>query len=297
MKILLTGGTGFIGQPLVERLLQRGDTVTVYTRNASLQGGERLDYVTDLDEIPASSGFDAFINLAGESIAGGRWTEARKQELLDSRVGTTRMLHDLASRLESPPATLLSASAIGYYGPQGDMPLDEEADTIDCFSHRLCVAWEEEAHRFESLGSRVCIMRLGVVLAADGGAFEQLKRSVQFGVATWLGSGEQWLSWVHRDDVLRAVEFLLDHPTLAGPFNITAPEPVTNRGFSMALARQRGALLSLPVPGFVMRAAMGELADELLLTGQRVVPRNLQVAGFGFNYPDVSEALPRLLAS
>lgn len=297
MNILLTGGTGFIGAALVARLQARGDTITVYTRNDALQDTDALRYVTDLDAIPASSGFDAFINLAGESIAGGRWTAARKRALTDSRVGTTRTLLELARRLDRPPATLLSASAIGYYGPQDDTPLDEDADTVDCFSHRLCVAWEEEAAQFESLGTRVCLMRLGVVLGRDGGAFEQLKRSVQFGVATWLGSGRQWLSWVHREDVIRAMEFLLEHPTLSGPFNLTAPGAVTNRGFSEALAQYRRALVWLPVPGLVLRAALGELADELLLTGQRVVPGRLEAAGFGFNYPDLSEALPTLLAS
>lgn len=297
MNILLTGGTGFIGTALVARLLARGDTITVYTRNDTLEDSASLSYVTDLGEITPGSYFDAFINLAGESIAGGRWTDARKQALTDSRVGTTRALFELAGRLDRPPATLLSASAIGYYGPQDDAPLDEDADTVDCFSHKLCAAWEDEALRFESLGTRVCRLRLGVVLGRGGGAFEQLKRSVQFGVATWLGSGRQWLSWVHRDDVIRAIEFLLEHPTLSGPFNLTAPGAVTNRGFSEALAQFRRALIWLPVPGVVMRAAMGELADELLLTGQRVVPGRLEAAGFGFNYPDLSEALPSLLDS
>lgn len=297
MEILVTGGTGFIGTALVQRLRERGDTVTVYTRGASHRDAAGLAYVTDLDTIPADAAFDAFINLAGESIAGGRWTAARKRALEDSRIGTTRALHELAKRLQSAPAVLLSASAIGYYGPQDDTPLDEEAATADCFSHRLCAAWEDEARRFESLGTRVCLLRLGVVLGQGGGAFDQLKRSVQFGVATWLGSGRQWLSWIHRDDVIRAVEFLLEHPTLAGPFNLTAPGAVTNRGFSDALAEFRPAFIGLPVPGFVMRAVMGELADELLLTGQRVVPARLESAGFGFNYPDLSGALQTLLAN
>ena len=297
MNILVTGGTGFIGTVLVQRLLERGETVTVYTRSSPRRGQGGLEYITDLDSIPVETRFDAFINLAGESIAGGRWTAARKQLLEDSRIGTTRALHELAKRLQAPPTVLLNASAIGYYGPQDDTPLDEEAATADCFSHRLCAAWEDEARRFESLGTRVCLLRLGVVLGRSGGAFEQLKRSVQFGVATWLGSGRQWLSWIHRDDVIRAIEFLLDHPTLDGPFNLTAPGAVTNRGFSDALAEFRSAFVGLPIPGFVMRAAMGELADELLLTGQRVVPARLESAGFGFNYPDLPGALQTLLAN
>jgi uncharacterized protein (TIGR01777 family) len=297
MDILLTGGTGFIGQALLARLLERGDRVTVSTRSSAHRNKERVRYITDLGQVDASARFDAFINLAGESIAGGRWTASRKQVIRDSRIATTRALCDLAGRLEQPPGILLSASAIGFYGPQDDVALDETAPTRDCFSHRLCAEWEAEAQRFESLGTRVCLLRLGVVLDREGGAFEQLQRSVMLGVATWLGSGRQWLSWVHREDVVRAIEFLLDHETLSGPFNVTAPEPVTNRGFSQELAKFKTALVWLPVPGLLMRVALGELADELLLTGQRVIPARLEAAGFGFNYPDLSEALPTLLAT
>jgi uncharacterized protein (TIGR01777 family) len=297
MHILITGGTGFIGGALVEHLRSRGDSVCIYTRSESHFDADGLSYVTSLDSIPVDESFDVFINLAGESIAGARWTAARKQRLTDSRIDTTRALYDLACRLEQPPGLLISASAIGYYGPQGDDRLVETAETRDSFSHRLCLAWEAEARRFESLGCRVCILRLGVVLAAGGGAMEELQKSVMFGVATWMGSGRQWLSWVHRDDVIRAIDYLREHEALRGEFNLTAPEPVTNRGFSEELRGHKFSLISLPVPGFVMRAAMGELADELLLTGQRVVPHRLQQAGFEFRYNSLAEALPTLLAS
>ncbi len=296
MNILITGGTGFIGSPLVRHLLERGDTVTVYTRNPDFEDDVGLRYVNRLDDVSASTFYDAFINLAGESIAEGRWTAARKRALVDSRVGTTEGLLALAERLERPPSALISASAIGYYGPQDDTPLGEEATTVDCFSHQLCAAWETAARRFETIGSRVCIVRLGVVLERDGGAFAQLDKSVQMGVKTWLGSGRQYLSWVHREDVIRAIAFLLDGK-LSGAFNLTAPEPVTNRGFSEALAGHRRSLIGLPVPGFVMRAALGQLADELLLTGQRVVPERLEAAGFAFEYRSLDQALCALLAS
>lgn len=297
MNILITGGTGFIGAALVPALRDAGHTVTVFTRSAGHADADGLRHVTTLEAIDSAEYFDAFINLAGESIAGGRWSEARKQVLIDSRIGTTQQLFALASRLERPPAILLSASAIGWYGPQDDTPLDEDAATEDCFSHRLCRDWEAEAGRFEALGTRVCILRLGVVLGQGGGALEELKKSVMFGVATYMGSGTQWLSWVHRDDVVAAMLYLLAQDGLRGPFNLTAPEPVTNRGFTEALRRHRTGFVMLPVPGAVMRLAMGELADELLLTGQRVLPRKLESAGFGFSYPTLAEALPNLLAS
>lgn len=301
MQILITGGTGFIGSALVGRLLERGDSVVVYSRRFSdsqdYSRSERLRYVASLEAVAADEVFDAFINLAGESIAGGRWSDARKQVLVDSRIETTRALYDLACRLDATPRVLISASAIGFYGPQGDEQLAETASTHDSFSHRLCLAWEAEARRFEQLGTRVCILRLGVVLAADGGAMKELRKSVMLGVATWMGSGRQWLSWVHRDDVLRAMEYLLERPELRGEFNLTAPEPVTNRGFSEALRKHRFSLIALPVPSVVMRVAMGEMADELLLTGQRVVPLRLQEAGFEFDYNTLAEALPSLLAN
>ncbi len=295
MNVLITGGTGFIGQALVQHLLDRGDTVTVYTRSPAYEDDAGLRYVTRLDDLSAATYYDAFVNLAGESIAEGRWTASRKRALIDSRVGTTERLLALAERLDEPPAALVSASAIGYYGPQGDAPLNEEAATEDSFSHQLCTAWEAAAGRFEALGTRVCIVRLGVVLDRGGGAFAQLDKSVQMGVKTWLGSGRQWLSWVHRQDVIRAIAFLLD-ADLAGAFNLTAPEPVTNRGFSEALATHRQTFIGVPVPAFVMRAAMGELADELLLTGQRVVPERLTAAGFEFGFRALDQALSALLA-
>ena len=297
MNILISGGTGFIGGVLVTQLLDQGHSVVVLTRQNRPGVSDSLRYVQDLGDIEAEEHFDAFINLAGESIAEGRWTPARKQALIDSRIDTTRKLRDLAQRLASPPAVLLSASAIGYYGPQDDTPLEEDASTVDCFSHQLCVAWEAEANAFLALGVRVCVMRLGVVLDTGGGAYEQLKQSVQFGVATYLGSGQQWLSWIHREDAVAAIVYLLTQPDASGAFNLTAPEPVTNRGFCDALREQKGGFVTLPVPGSLMRVALGELADELLLTGQRVKPARLQALGFRFHYPTLNEALPALLTS
>jgi uncharacterized protein (TIGR01777 family) len=295
MRILLTGGTGFIGGALIERLLQRGDSVLVYSRDRSHFGSDNIQYINDLSDISKNDYFECFINLAGENMSRGRWNEARKAELIGSRIDSTRAIFELAQRLQRPPRVLLSASAIGYYGHQGDQRLSEDAPPEEGFSHRLCQAWEQEASRFEGLATRVCRLRLGVVLADQGGAMDELTRSFRFGLGCWLGSGSQWLSWIHRDDAIRAMEFLLDDSQVGGVYNLTAPEPVTNRQFCQALCQHLPVLLSVPVPGPILRLAVGEMADELLLNGQRVLPRRLQEAGFVFRYGTLAQALPDLL--
>lgn len=295
MNILITGGTGFIGSALAQHLLDCGCRLTLYSRNPGHFDVENLHYVNDLAAVDATEQFDAFINLAGESLASGRWSDDRKATLVDSRVGTTRALVALAQRLDKPPGTVLSASAIGIYGHQGDDFLAENAVQEDGFAHRLCQAWEAEAQRFEALGCRVCLLRLGVVLASDGGALLEMTRSFRFGLGSWIGSGRQWLSWIHRDDVIAAVDLLLHNPEMNGAFNLTAPEPVTHRGFCDAVRIVRPVLLALPVPGFLLRLALGEMAEELLLNGQRVIPRRLQEAGFEFRFACLREAMPELL--
>jgi uncharacterized protein (TIGR01777 family) len=296
MNILITGGTGFIGGALVESLVNQGAQITVYTRDASHFDTDAIGYITSLEAIANDARFDAFINLAGESLATGRWTDQRKRELVSSRVDTTLALVELARRLEHKPASVLSGSAIGFYGPQDDTELDETAPAnAQGFAQELCARWEAAAAGFTELGIRLCLMRLGVVLAHDGGAMQQLAKSLDVGVGTWLGDGRQWLSWVHRDDVIAAMNFLLAHPELSGVFNITAPEPVTNRQFCDEMCGHSGAFVKLPVPGLIMTLAIGEMARELLLDGQRVVPERLQRAGFDFHYTNLREALPELL--
>ena len=290
MRILVTGGTGFIGTALVNRLLERGHSVTVLTRQ-SLQGGDRLDYVSSLDILENDERIEAVINLAGASLADRRWTRKYKQEIFSSRLDTTRALVALLGRLQTPPATLLSASAIGYYGHHGDEPLDEGGESIPGFAQDLCAQWEDAALQARELGVRVCLLRLGVVLDAGGGAFTQMDRPFRLGVANWLGHGRQWLSWIHREDVIAAIEHLLADETLAGPFNLTAPDPVTSRGFCDVMKRHRRTLVTAPVPAVVMRLMVGEMANELLLNGQRVLPAALQAAGFSFRYPTLDDAL------
>ncbi|MEQ9462944.1 MAG: TIGR01777 family oxidoreductase [Haliea sp.] len=290
MHILITGGTGFIGQALVPQLLGSGHRITILSRGRH-RDSEQCNFVRSLNELPADNGPDAVINLAGASLAGKRWTPAYKEEIVASRVdGTRELVEFLASRAQ-PPRALLSASAIGYYGPRGDQPLTETAPPGLGFSSELCQAWEAEALKAEGLGVRTCLLRLGVVLDREGGALREMAMPFRFGIATWPGTGHQYLSWVHRVDVVAAMTMLLEQDDLAGAFNVTAPTPVTQREFCAAMQKQFRTLPAIPAPGPVMRLMLGEMAGELLLSGQRVEPAALEAADFTFAYPGIDRAL------
>ncbi|MDO8861854.1 TIGR01777 family oxidoreductase [Haliea sp. E1-2-M8] len=290
MHILITGGTGFIGQALVPRLLQAGHRISILSRSQH-RDTSRCTYLRSLEELPADSGPDAVINLAGASLAGKRWTRAYKEELVASRVQGTRALVDHFADSAQRPRILLSASAIGYYGARGDEPLTEDAAPGSGFASQLCQDWEAEAARAAELGIRTCLLRLGVVLDSQGGALKEMALPFRFGVASWPGTGYQYLSWIHREDVVAAMGFLLEKDDLAGVFNLTAPAPVTQREFCQALQTHFRTLPGMPVPSPVMRLLLGEMAGELLLTGQRVLPEALQRAGFRFRHPAIEDAL------
>lgn len=294
MQILVTGGTGFIGEQLCERLLADSHNMILLTRQ-SLLDSDSCRYISDFGGIDSGERIDAVINLAGASLADRRWTRAYKEEIFASRLNTTAALLELLRRLEHKPAVVLSGSAIGYYGHHDDEELDEAGRITGGFSQDLCQQWEQLALTAQELGVRVCLLRLGVVLDRDGGAFPRMALPFKFGVANWMGSGRQWLSWVHRCDVVRAMLFLLEREDLEGPFNITAPRPVTSRGFCDAMKHRKQTLLSAPVPAALLRLMVGEMAEELLLKGQRVVPAALQEAGFVFDYPVLDEALVNIL--
>lgn len=294
MHILLTGGTGFIGEALVPSLLAQGHELTILSRSRHTDT-DGCRYIRNLDELAGDERIDAAINLAGASLAGARWTASYKREIVDSRLETTRQLVACMQRLQVPPGVLLNASAIGYYG-HGDQAVTEADDAGEGFSADLCRRWEEAASHAEALGTRVCLCRFGVVLDAGGGAFEELFRPFRFGLANWIGNGRQWLSWVHRSDVVAALAFLLEHDELSGPFNVTAPEPVTGRGMCDAIKQQRKTLITAPVPATVMRIMLGEMADELLINGQKVLPQRLTNSGFTFSYPHIDDALHAILA-
>jgi len=294
MRILITGGTGFIGSLLCARLRADGHELLVLSRSTR-EDAAGMRYLQDLNAIDAVERIDAVINLAGASLAGRRWNAAYKRELIDSRVQTTRALVTLCARLDQAPRVMLSASAVGFYGDRGDEQLDESSPAGEGFSAQLCRDWEQEAEAVRALGTRLCLLRLGVVFDRRGGAFEELVRPFRFGIANWIGDGSQWLSWVHRADVVAACGFLLEHDALDGAFNITAPEPVDNRALCAAIKRYQRTLLTVPMPAPVMRLLLGEMANELLISGQRVLPERLREAGFSFSYPDIDSALAQML--
>lgn len=296
MRILITGGTGFIGAQLLPALSAGGHEIVLLSRQQRPCGG-RYPSITHLDQLPDNEHIDAIINLAGASLAGRRWSAAYKRELVASRVDTTRSLISLIQRLDSRPAVLLSASAIGFYGHHGDEMLSEDGASVPGFAQSLCQAWEQVAGEARELGVRVCNLRLGVVLDRDGGALQQMLLPFRLGVGNYVGDGSQWFSWIHRKDAVAAMQFLLDKPTLDGPFNLTAPHPVTARAFCEAIQQHKRTLLTLPMPAAVMRLMMGEMAEELLIAGQRVLPTALELAGFSFRYPTVDGALADILGA
>lgn len=298
-RILITGGTGLIGRPLVQQLLDADCEVSVLTRDIDAarhrQSGP-VHWLRNLDQWPADKGVDVIINLAGESLAQGRWTAAKKARLWDSRIDTTKALVRLAGRLPQPPVCLLNASAVGYYGPQGDQPLVEDSPPVDSFSHRLCKAWETEAERMRKLGVDVVKLRFGVVLSEQGGALQEILKSFSLKVGTTMGNGHQWLSWIHLDDLLGVLLYSLQqHQSLRGEVNATAPEPVTYRDLALKVGERTRPLVMVSVPRPLLRVMLGEMADELLLTGQRVLPKRLLQQGFTFRYPTLGDALDQLL--
>lgn len=292
MRVLITGGTGFIGRRLVAALLAREDGVAVLSRRPeSAELDARVDLYSELGQIQGP--VDAVVNLAGAPIADKRWSEKRKKLLRESRLKTTEQLVNWIAGLETRPEVLVSGSAIGYYGSQGDLELDEDAEPKIDFAHQLCADWEAEALRAREQGVRVCLIRTGVVLG-KGGALNKMLPPFRMGLGGPISSGRQWMSWIHIDDEVAAILHLIDHQTLEGPFNLTAPQPETNEQFSKTLASVLGRPCIFRVPAPVIWLMMGEAAD-LVVKGQRVVPAKLMRSGYSFRYTDLQPALTQVL--
>jgi uncharacterized protein (TIGR01777 family) len=296
MNILITGGTGLIGRALIRALQEKEHKLSIVSRHvdrAKQLLGPEVTYYGSTEEVSNFESLDAVINLAGEPIADKAWTDEQKRKIIESRVRTTRQCVRMIERLETRPRIFLSASAIGYYG-HGEEECTEKTPAGEGFLPDIGKRWESEALKAEAAGVRVCLMRLGIVLAADGGAYRKMLPPFQMKVAGQLGSGQQWMSWIHRQDVIGATLFLLENETCRGPYNFTAPDPVTNAEFTRILGKIKQTWISMKVPGWVMRRVLGELADELLLQGQKVLPAALRDAGYSFQFPKLQQALEDL---
>jgi hypothetical protein len=300
MRVIIAGGTGLIGRTTAVELAARGDEVIVLSRRPErafgLPAGTRVEGwdARSAGWASLADGADAIINLAGENLSGGRWTEARKRRIRDSRVGAGIAVLQAVERARKRPSVLIQASAVGYYGPRGDERVAETANPGDDFLGRVCVDWEASTAPVEDLGVRRCVTRTGVVLSLEGGALPRMLLPFRLFVGGRIGNGQQWLSWIHIADQARAILFLLDEEMARGVYNLTSPEPLSNADFARVVGQTMGRPAALPTPAFALRAVFGEMAD-ILLTGQRAVPERLLQQGFAFQFPTARQALRNLL--
>ena len=298
MKIVIAGGTGFLGRPLTDALLHDHHDVVVLTRGASgaSNGARGVAWDPNGESGPWAAEIDgagAVVNLAGESIS-KRWTAAQKERILDSRVRATRSLATAIRGAAAPPPVFVSGSAVGYYGPLGDETVTEDHPAGSDFLARVCERWEQEAMRAEGARTRVVCIRTGIVLERDGGALAQMLPPFWFGAGGPVGSGRQYWPWIHRDDWIALVRWAIATPAASGAINGTAPHPVTSKAFASALGRAMHRPAFMPAPAFALRLLLGEMADALLLSGQNALPAKAARDGFTFRYPRVDQALAAL---
>ena len=292
MKVFVTGGTGLIGRALVKRLLTDGHDVTVLTRQ-TLTSSEAVTYINSIDDLDTRQ--DIVVNLAGAGLADRRWSPAYKKEIRASRIDITQAL---VSRLREigMPDVFISGSAIGFYGESKEREFSE-ADAVGIgFSAKLCRDWEASVSDIGSENTRYVLLRTGVVLDRALGAYPQMTQSFRFGLASWMGQGDHWLSWIHLADMVGAILHCIQNETVSGPVNMTAPNPVTHRSFSDEVRNATTTVMRMGMPGWVMRLMVGEMADELLLTGQRVMPTKLLSTGYEFRFGELRDAIVDLEA-
>lgn len=303
MKILISGSSGLVGSAVADNLNHQGhDLIRLVRPGSAARQSATVSELLQIAWNPQSGlldsraeGADAVIHLAGASIAGRRWTEAWKRELRDSRVTATNRLVASLQRLHRPPQIFVAASAIGFYGSRGDEELTESSPAGTGFLAQLTVDWETESARAAEWGTRIVILRFGVILAKQGGALPQMALPFRFGVGGRIGSGRQWISWITLDDVVGIIRFALETNLLSGPANAVSPNPAQNAAFSSTLARVLHRPAIFPVPSFALRLALGEMADSLLLASQRVYPSKLEQLGYRFHYPELQPALTAVL--
>ncbi len=296
MKILVTGSTGLVGNALVPALESKGHAVIRLVRGQAKNEGE-ASWNPEQESIDAErlKGIEAAVHLAGESIADGRWSEEKKQRILDSRVKGTRLLSETLAQLNPQPRVLVSASAIGFYGNRGAEILREDSSSGNDFLSEVCREWEAATAPASQGGIRVVNLRIGIVLSSKGGALAKMLTPFKFGVGGKIGSGEQYMSWVTLDDVVGIIQHALENESLNGPVNTVAPNPVTNLEFTKTLGSVLSRPTIFPVPAFAARLAFGEMADALLLSGARVEPARLKQSGYAFRFSKLDEALRHVL--
>jgi len=297
--VLITGGTGLIGSSLCRKLIDQNYQVTVLSRNlktVSQKCGQQVQGITSLSEINANVVIDVVINLAGEPIADKRWSKNRKVELETSRINLTHELVKWMSERKLKPESLISGSAVGWYGDGSSEILTEQSKYKDEYTHQLCDAWEKQALQAEQAGIRVCIVRTGLVLAKNGGFIQKMLLPFKLGLGGKLGQGEQYMPWIHLTDMTNLLVFLLEDRGAHGVFNACSPQPVTNKKFTAALAKQLHRVAFIPVPAWLLKILLGEMS-RLLLTGQNATPEKAQAIGFRFVYTDVTLALANILST
>ncbi len=301
LRVLVTGGSGFIGRALCRSLIASGCRIAVLTRDsakAAAQIGGRVEFIPALEDLRDDDAFDIIINLAGEPIA-QRWTRKAMQRMRDSRLDTTKQLVEFFARARTKPQLFISGSAIGWYGTHEGMEFEESSPPSAAggvFARELCRDWEQEAAAAETFGIRTVLLRTGVVLEKDGGTLSELLFPFDFLIGGRLGHGRQWFSWIHRDDLVRLVLHIMKDNSIRGPVNATAPAPVRNAEFAAALGRAMKRPALLPLPAFVLRAVFAGMAEEVMLDGQKVLPQKALDAGFRFNHPTLASALGDIFA-
>jgi uncharacterized protein (TIGR01777 family) len=297
MKVLIAGASGLVGSALIPALEAEGATVTRLVRTSP--GAGEIEWHPNNDQIdPAAlEGFDAIINLAGENIAAGRWSDEQKRKIHDSRVNGTHLLSEAIAKLKQKPKVFLCASATGIYGDRGDETLDEQSDSGGGFLAGVCREWEQATTPAVDAGVRTVNLRFGPILARAGGMLAKLLTPFKMGMGGRIGSGKQFISWVAIDDVVAAMKLALKDESFRGPLNIVSPHPVTNEEFTKTLGHVLSRPTALAMPAFAVRLAFGEMADEMLLASQRVLPKRLTDAGYEFEYPELEGALRKHLAN
>jgi uncharacterized protein (TIGR01777 family) len=295
--VLVTGATGFIGHYFCQAAQARGLHVIALTRNVEKAQVRLPDIqlVDKLEDLPMEKKINYVLNLAGEPLVAGRWNTTLKQRFLESRVDTTNKLFEYFKGVDSAPDVLVSGSAVGYYGPQCDKVLDESAKYRDSYSHYLCSEWEHSASQFRQLGTRVCYLRTGIVLGSKEGALGRMLPPFKLGLGGRMGNGKQWMSWIHIADEIALIFHCFKRSDLSGSINASSPHPVTNRQFSQLLGKVLARPTLLPMPSSIAKLLFGEMAEELLLTGQRVYPRKALESGFKFSYSELKPALEQII--